>query len=94
MPSRIQRRRSRGWRQPINAVYVGRPTKWGNPCKVAAGRLTAEQTVSLYRRDLIAGSLPFTVDDMLRELKGKDLICWCKPATPCHADVLLDVANS
>ncbi|RZF05994.1 DUF4326 domain-containing protein [Streptomyces albidoflavus] len=33
MPSRIQRRRTKGWRKPEGAVYVGRGTKWGNPCK-------------------------------------------------------------
>ena len=27
------------------------------------------------------------------ELKGKDLVCWCAPQ-PCHADVLLEIANS
>lgn len=26
------------------------------------------------------------------ELRGKDLLCWCYPA-PCHADVLLELAN-
>lgn len=31
MPERIQRRRTKGWRMPEGAVYVGRPTKWGNP---------------------------------------------------------------
>jgi Domain of unknown function (DUF4326) len=93
MPSRIQRRRSRGWRQSINAIYVGRPTKWGNPHKVGISHHTAEEAVTLYRRDLIAGSLPFTIDDIRRELKGKDLVCWCKPGAPCHADVLLAVAN-
>lgn len=30
-PKRIQRKRSKGWRMPEGAVYVGRPTKWGNP---------------------------------------------------------------
>jgi hypothetical protein len=49
--------------------------------------------VTLYRKDLIAGSLPFTIGDACRELKGKDLICWCKPGAPCHADVLLAIAN-
>jgi hypothetical protein len=93
MPSRIQRQRSRGWRQPIDAIYVGRPTKWGNPHKVGAGYHTADEAADLYRRDLIARSLPFTVDDVRRELKGKDLVCWCKPGTPCHADVLLALAN-
>lgn len=31
MPKRIQRKRSKGWRMPPGAVYVGRPTIWGNP---------------------------------------------------------------
>jgi Domain of unknown function (DUF4326) len=93
MPSRIQRRRLRGWRQPINAIYVGRPTKWGNPYKFGVGDHAAEEAAALYRRDLIAGSLPFTIDDVRRELKGRDLVCWCKPGAPCHADVLLAEAT-
>jgi hypothetical protein len=87
MPSRIQGRRWRGWRQSINAIYVCRPTKWGNPHKVGISHHTAEEAVTLYRGDLIAGSLPFTIDDIRRELKGKNLVCWCKPGAPCHADV-------
>lgn len=35
MPQRIQRKRTKGWRMPEGAVYVGRPTKWGNPFTVA-----------------------------------------------------------
>ena len=31
MPIRVQRKRTKGWRMPANTVYVGRPTKWGNP---------------------------------------------------------------
>lgn len=34
MPKRIQRKRTKGWRMPPNTVYVGRPSKWGNPFKV------------------------------------------------------------
>lgn len=33
-PQRIQRKRVKGWRMPEGAVYVGRPTKWGNPFQV------------------------------------------------------------
>lgn len=36
---------------------------------------------------------PTTVDDVRNELRGKNLACWCKPGTPCHADVLLELAN-
>lgn len=35
-----------------------------------------------------------TVDDVRNELRGKDLACWCKPGDPCHADVLLEIANA
>jgi hypothetical protein len=48
----------------------------------------------LFRRDLTAGVLSFTVDDVRRELNGRDLICWCKAGAPCHADVLLAIANA
>ena len=74
-------------------IYIGRPSKWGNPYKVGTGHHTAEEAVTLYQRDLIAGSLPATVDDVRRELKNKDLVWWCEPGAPCHADVLLAVAN-
>lgn len=30
----------------------------------------------------------------IRDLRGKDLACWCKPGSPCHADVLLEIANA
>lgn len=47
---------------------------------------TAADAVACYR-DEIASSLPF------HELRGKDLTCWCSFDQPCHADVLLDMAN-
>lgn len=61
MPIRIQRLRSKGWTMPANAIYVGRPTIWGNPFKVGAvGISTAEFAVRLYR-DIIHGWNPATV---------------------------------
>jgi Domain of unknown function (DUF4326) len=30
-PRRIQRQRTKGWRMPAGAIYVGRPSPWGNP---------------------------------------------------------------
>lgn len=33
-PQRIQRKRTKGWRMPEGAVYVGRPSRWGNPWSV------------------------------------------------------------
>lgn len=92
---RIRRQRTKGWRMPPNTVYVGRPTKWGNPLWVHRGsdKIDRQVAVEMYRDKLLAGDLPFTVDDVQRELAGKNLACWCLATQPCHADVLLKVAN-
>ena len=101
MAERIQRKRTRGWTMPAGAVYVGRPTKWGNPFVVGQvngnfGRiLTAEQAVDLF--ELHIGPMgDYEYDDEthdLAKLRGKDLACWCPLGQPCHADVLLRLAN-
>lgn len=83
-------------RLPAGAIYVGRPTKWGNPYKVQMGqgatdRAKYQSVVNMYREWLLGQ--PHLVDAIKDELKGKDLVCWCKPM-PCHADVLLEIANS
>jgi hypothetical protein len=99
MPIRIQRRRIKGWRKPIaDAVWVGcvsddNPGKWGNPYNKLRKTIPAELRVRLFKRDLFAGMLRFTVDDVRRKLKGKDLMCSCPLSEPCHGDVLLLIAN-
>ena len=90
MPKRIQRRRTRGWRMPLNTVYVGRPTKWGNPYSAAE---QPSSNVEFYFNDLDEGMLPFTREDIRTELRGKNLACWCPLDQACHADVLLEIAN-
>lgn len=90
MPKRVQRRRTKGWRRAEGDVYVGRPSKWGNPYRTKA----RSEAVARYRSDLVAGRLAVSVDDVRRELRGKDLACWCPPEGPCHADVLLEIANA
>jgi hypothetical protein len=91
-PSRVRLSRRRGWRKPAGTVVVARPTRWGNPYAIGAERSRAE-AVELYRRDLLVGDLRVTVADVRRELAGRDLACWCPLDEPCHADVLLEVAN-
>lgn len=118
MPSRIQRRRTKGWRQPVGAVYVGRPTYYGNPFK--AGETTPAgwhepfahvvvrdnaHAVALlraylkWRSEKPAGWCSsvgphFPWERQIRSLlAGRDLACWCPTDQPCHADVLLEIAN-
>lgn len=74
---------------PPDAIYVGRPSKWGNPYKIGKDG-TREEVVTAYRLWLSANIFAGTLN--LTELKGKDLVCWCSPL-PCHADVLLELAN-
>jgi hypothetical protein len=66
-------------------VYIGRPTKFGNPFKIGRDGNRKECLDKYYeyikndRQDLI---------DALPELKGKALACWCKPKD-CHGDILV-----
>ncbi|TXH16445.1 MAG: DUF4326 domain-containing protein [Mycobacterium sp.] len=113
MPERIQRRRTAGWRMPAGAIYVGRPTKWGNPFTVSSALETgyahddaeARQLVVDCFRDCLTrggestwwfvnGSRQFiSITEDLDQLAGHDLACWCPLDQPCHADVLLELAN-
>lgn len=136
-PTRIQRQRTPGWKTPPNTVYVGRPTKWGNPfdfrraeyCWAAlslgcradrADRQEAavrayrhwiiappgKRTKSMWRQPKLVGAagelklgprvaagLAPSLVDIRAELGGRHLMCWCRLADPCHADILLEIAN-
>jgi hypothetical protein len=80
---------------PSNTVYVGRPTKWGNPILVSykSDKIDHQVAVEMYKDKLLSGELPFSVGDVCRELAGKNLACWCPWWEPCHADILLEIAN-
>jgi len=87
---RVQLRRAKGWRMPENTVKVSRPSKWGNPFVVGKnGVVDGADAVRRYR----AIAVQFPVSG-LAELRGSNLACWCRPDQPCHADVLLELANS
>lgn len=73
-------------------MVVARPSRWGNPFRVGIDGDRAE-CAARYRQALLAGELAFTADDVRRELVGADLACWCPIGEPCHAEVLLEVAN-
>ena len=91
-PRRLKLSRQKGARLPQGAVVVARPTKWGNPYR--PDKLTRAEAVANYRRDLLAGKLKVSVADARRELAGHDLACWCSLDGPCHADVLIEIANA
>lgn len=95
-PRRIQRQRSKGWRMPANTVCVTRPSVYGNPFKVGEKLedgtvISPSLAVELYKAYL--STKPSFRGLIRRFLRGKNLACWCKLGLPCHADVLLKVAN-
>lgn len=117
-PTRIQRRRTKGWRAPEDAVYVGRPTLYGNPFQLArvgkdwlvyvdaapgvtgrtvatlCGEREARQTaVDHFRAELRTPGGSEQAVFFASKLHGRDLMCWCPASMPCHADVLLELAN-
>lgn len=106
MAERIRLSRAKGWRLPANAVNVARPGKWGNPF-IVGEHGTREQCVAMFIQ-LVRGFVdlahPVGVDAQLAfyhrvrrsigSLKDRDLACWCAlDRKPCHADVLLNLAN-
>lgn len=97
MPKRIQRKRTRGWRMPEGAIYVGRPTRFGNPFPFGPGAYykTREESVAAYKRSVELGLKEIPIwKELLQTLAGHDLTCWCPLDQPCHADVLLELANA
>ncbi len=80
-------------------VYIGRPSKWGNPFTHIKDRFTKaafivsdrETAISSYRKWITEGDGKHLLKD-LHELRGKVLGCWCSPKS-CHGDVLSELAN-
>ena len=76
-------------------VYIGRPSRWGNPYSHKDGTLAEFKVGS--RREAISKYEEYLLQNeelmaSLHELKGKILGCWCKPAS-CHGDILAKYAN-
>jgi len=105
---------------PDNSIYVGRPTKFGNPFKLVDGTIfyyCINRTILspwiiydhgksdyiledlIYYYELwITGKLTDSIGlpDLpdIKELRGKDLVCWCPLEKPCHVDVLIKLLKT
>lgn len=75
---------------PAGAVYIGRPSRWGNPFVIGKDG-DRDEVIRKYREWI--KTQPAVVKAAKRELAGKDLVCFCSPAA-CHGDVLIEVANT
>lgn len=84
---------------PPDAVYVGRPSKWGNDMTIRELKvLFPEDTKVELQIKAVGWFITYAKERLkiepgwLEPLRGKDLVCWCAPL-PCHADILLELAN-
>lgn len=106
-PQRIQLSRAKGWRMPANTVKVDRSTPWGNPFVIGETYPVVEEgphepidhAKIENAADAVEAFRPWCEETMaqwgdLEPLRGKNLACWCKRGSPCHADVLLELANT
>jgi hypothetical protein len=84
---------------PTDAVYVGRPTGWGNPFShlpstTARFRVASrDEAIEKYREWVLHPDRAILYYKIREELAGKDLVCWCAPKA-CHADIMLEIANA
>ena len=97
-PQRVQLKRSAGWKMPANTVKVDRTTRWGNPFTVAecgSIALAVAQHGRWMRGEIAApgGVEPPPRETLRAALAGRNLACWCALNGPCHADLLLALAN-
>lgn len=108
-PVRIQRLRKKGWTvtsataNGLETVYVGRGTRFGNPFVVGKDG-TLEEVLAKYENHIFPyehgkksildyQTTLMNIASIITDLKGKNLMCWCKLDCKCHADILLKVAN-
>ena len=103
---RIQRKRTKGWRMPEGAMYVGRPTPWGNPFRtlrwqIVAGdgtvtktnvsrKLKPDEAVNCFRAELGRWDSGYRAFYLGPLREATALVCWCPLDQPCHADVLIE----
>lgn len=102
-PVRIQLSRKAGFNlqevsrkiNGLSAVIVSRPSKFGNPFRIGdnygAGLIDAKTAVALFQFDPSCAPI---LEAAKKELRGKNLACWCRLGQACHADVLLEISNS
>lgn len=69
-------------------IYIGRPSKWGNPFKIGKDG-TREEVIEKYRQYILMNP---NLLSSLHELRGRILGCWCSPEK-CHGDVLVELAD-
>jgi hypothetical protein len=97
MVDRVQRKRTKGYNAPPETIYVGRPSRWGNPFIVDDYTPSREECVRSFtsvRGQQLNESTEWFVDFYIKPLLGaKHLSCWCPADELCHADFWVALLN-
>lgn len=96
-PNTVKVDRTSGWGNPYKAGdFIARGPYAGSTVRdvMHSVVLFREWALAALRGDGMDGITADEAQDALSELRGKNLACWCKPGEPCHADVLLELANA
>lgn len=72
---------------PADAIFIGRPSKYGNPFKIGIDG-TRKEVIQKYKDWIIDQD----IESIKHELRGKDLVCCCSPLK-CHGDILIIIVN-
>ena len=90
---------------PPNTLKIDRSTRWGNPFRIGHSAVhpvtrkviqvpNADVAVALFAIHLQTSGGSELAEAAQRELRGRNLACWCKDGHVCHGDVLLHIANA
>lgn len=104
MAYRVQLSRKKGWKMPSNTVKVDRTNKtFGNiftiGCQPSQFSAALPDTCDTFAEAVAFFQyyadtwMTITRGRWIEPLRGKNLACWCPLDQPCHADVLLELAN-
>ena len=74
---------------PPGAVYIGRPGKWGNSFVIGKD---GDRNTVVVRHEAKVLDDPAMIAMIKKELRGKDLLCFCAPLR-CHGEIYLRIAN-
>jgi hypothetical protein len=85
MPNVYNKHRS----YPANALYIGRGSPFGNPFKIGQHG-TRDEVCAKY--EALVENDPELKAAFIKACRGRDLVCYCKPAR-CHGDYLLRISN-
>lgn len=98
-PQRVQLKRSKGWKMPADTLKIDRTTRWGNPftqrdCGSVAAAVAKHAAWMGGQIAAPDGREPPALADIRQALRGHHLACWCALDGPCHAELLLKLANA